>query len=71
MKRALRMEASDRVPRTLWALPGVIHHRAQELAAMKVLFPMDVAPPDFRYGDTGRSCGDSLRVGEYTDTIGA
>jgi hypothetical protein len=34
VKRALRFENTDRAPRTLWALPGVGHNRAKELAAL-------------------------------------
>ena len=43
--KTLRHEPVDRVPRQLWALPGVGMFRAEELQKMRERFPSDFAEP--------------------------
>lgn len=68
--RALTFQGPDRVPRDLWHLPGVAQFRQAELDAMLARYPIDFAPPVFRYGEARRASGTPDRVGVYTDEWG-
>ncbi|MFH1707868.1 MAG: methyltransferase, partial [Planctomycetota bacterium] len=60
----------DRVPRELWALPGVGMFRKAELDAVSARFPADTAGPDFAYGASTRRRGVPNTVGVSTDEWG-
>ena len=68
--RTLRQQPVDRVPRHVWALPGVSMYRKQELAELLRLYPGDFAGPDYHYGSGRRCRGNPYEVGEYTDDWG-
>ena len=68
--RTLRFEEVDRVPRDLWALPGVTEGRADEYQAFLRRFPMDFGWPGAVYGQGKRCRGTPSHVGEYTDAWG-
>jgi len=53
--KTLRFEEVDRVPRDIWALPGVNMFRKQELEALHEQYPSDFAKPTFCYG-AGKRC---------------
>jgi len=60
----------DRVPRELWALPGVGMFRKAELDAVSARFPADTAGPDFACGVSTRRRGVPNTVGVSTDEWG-
>lgn len=68
--RTLNHEPVARVPRDLWALPGVQSARADELAEIELRYPKDIVQPDFKYPPGKRSKGKPCRVGHYTDAWG-
>ncbi len=68
--RVLKFEEVDRLPRQLWALPGVWMFRREEVEEVNRLYPSDIAGPDFRYGKSERARGDCSRAGTYTDAWG-
>lgn len=68
--RALRFERPDRVPRDLWALPGIGMYRRNELDAMLRRFPLDITRPPAQYGRGKRETGTPHTVGTYTDAWG-
>ena len=70
VKRALRFQHPDRVPRQLWHLPGVAMFRADELASMLVNYPSDFGAPDAHYGEAQRALGTPSVVGVYVDEWG-
>ncbi len=69
--KTLRHEPVDRVPRQLWALPGVGMFRAEELQKMRERFPSDFAEPLVRYGSSRRSRGVPNMPGINTDDWGS
>ena len=69
--RTLKQEEVDRLPRTLWALPGVLTYRKQQFKEINKKFPGDIGGPTFRYGQ-GKLCnGDPAEVGMYRDAWGS
>lgn len=68
--RALTFNSPDRVPRELWALPGVCKFRTAEHQAMVARFEWDFAGPPVQYGPSDRARGDCNNVGNYTDEWG-
>lgn len=69
--RTLRFEEVDRVPRNLWALPGVQMYRKQEIEEILEKYPDDFTGPVYKYG-AGRRCkGIPGNVGEYIDAWGS
>ena len=69
--RTLRFEEVDRVPRQLWALPGVQTYRKQEIEELLEKYPEDFAWPVHKYG-IGRRCkGIMGNMGEYIDAWGS
>jgi hypothetical protein len=68
--RALTFRHPDRAPRELWALPGVVRNRQDELATFYARFPSDFAGPDVTYGRAARARGTEAEVGEYVDAWG-
>jgi uroporphyrinogen decarboxylase len=71
VKKALNFEEVDRLPRTLWALPGVTMFRKQEYDEVLKRFPGDIDCPEVRYGIGQRCKGDPAMVGHYTDAWGS
>lgn len=71
VRRALEFRQPDRVPRDLWALPGVVEFRKNELDEVRKRFPPDVATAPSPYAPSGRERGDPNVVGVYTDMWGA
>ena len=68
--RTLKQEETDRVPRNLWALPGIEMFRKQELDEVLKKFPGDFSSPVYRYGQGKRCRGNPCEVGEYVDAWG-
>jgi len=68
--RTLKHQPVDRAPRDLWALPGTVMDRQEEMQRLLARFPSDFEGPDARYG-AGRRCrGTPNEVGAYTDAWG-
>jgi uroporphyrinogen decarboxylase len=68
---ALRQQEVDRLPRQLWALPGVPRYRAEEHERLLERFPPDIMAPPYRYGVARRFRGEPNEVGEYVDAWGS
>jgi uroporphyrinogen-III decarboxylase len=68
--KTLRFEPVDRVPRDLWALPGVTEQRSAEYRALLERFPTDMGWPGARYGRGKRCSGEPNKVGDYVDAWG-
>lgn len=70
MIRTLKHQPVDRAPRDLWALPGTVMDRQEEMGRLQARFPSDFQGTDVRYG-AGRRCrGTPNEVGAYTDAWG-
>ena len=70
VRRTLGFQTPDRVPRELWALPGVARYRADEVEALLARFPSDFAGPEVTYGAATRAQGTEADVGTYVDAWG-
>lgn len=70
VKKVLRFEEVDRIPRDIWALPGVRMYRKEELDMVLNKYSVDFATPDFKYGEGYRSKGVPYVKGKYTDAWG-
>lgn len=68
--RTLKHEEVDRVPRTIWYLPGINMFRQEELIDVLQKYPGDLGSPVYRYGTGNRCKGIPYEVGEYTDAWG-
>ena len=68
--KTLKFDSPDRVPRELWALPGVTMFRAKEMEEITKQFPVDFTYPKCTYGTGRRAKGESCQVGEYIDAWG-
>lgn len=67
----LRQQEVDRLPRNLWALPGILLFRRDEFDKLSSQYPQDFSSPEYRYG-TGKRCrGDIGYKGFYTDAWGS
>ncbi len=71
VKKVLKQEEVDRLPRTLWALPGVMDYRKQEFNEVIGKFPGDFGGPVCSYGRGKRCKGDSAKVGVNVDAWGS
>ena len=71
VKKVLKQEEDDRLPRTLWALPGVMDYRKQEFNEVIGKFPGDFGGPVCSYGRGKRCKGDSAKVGVNVDAWGS
>ncbi len=69
--KVLRQEEVDRLPRTLWALPGVLTYRRQEYDEVTGKFPGDIGGPVCSYGKGKRCKGDPAEVGISMDAWGS
>jgi uroporphyrinogen decarboxylase len=69
--KTLRHEEVDRVPRNMWALPGIGMFRRGEWDEVTARFPGDIGGPAYRYGMGKRCKGDECKVGQYVDAYGA
>ena len=67
---ALEHRKVDRVPRNLWALPGVFMFRNQEREAIVQRFPEDFTGPVIGLSGSRRWKGNPGEVGSYTDDWG-
>jgi len=78
VRRTLRHDNPDRVPRELWALPGIGMLRQDELDALLAKYPSDfIGPevttgtgPDVHYETGYRSQGTPNVIGTYVDEWG-
>lgn len=70
VKRTLRFDPPDRVPRDLWALPGVSRDRRTELDTLLAQYPSDFASPGVAYGPGKQTSGTPSVVGSYVDEWG-
>lgn len=69
--KTLKHEEVDRIPRHLWALPGISMFRKDEYHSVLTKYPDDFDAPAHTYG-CGKFCkGDPCRVGEYVDAWGS
>lgn len=69
--KVLKQEEVDRLPRTLWALPGVPMYRWQEYEEVIGKFPGDFGGPVCSYGRGKRCKGDPAKVGVNVDAWGS
>ena len=65
--KTLNQELVDRVPRDLWASPGIQELHGDELAEMTFRYPTDIEQPDFRYPRGDRASGSPYEVGQHSD----
>ncbi|GIX07791.1 MAG: hypothetical protein KatS3mg115_2194 [Candidatus Poribacteria bacterium] len=70
VRRALRFEAPDRVPRDLWALPGAQERYREEIRQLLERFPTDFAAPRFAYGPARRAAGTPQPRGTLYGRVG-
>lgn len=70
VKRTLQFQPVDRIPRDLWALPGIVIFRIDEYQEMIRRYPLDFISPDYTYGSGERVSGVFGEVGQYTDAWG-
>ena len=70
VRRALTFQTPDRVPRQLWALPGVIKTRNDEYESLLSRFPLDFGDVDVKYGRGRRIRGVEYEVGTNVDAWG-
>jgi hypothetical protein len=66
----LRHEQVDRVPRQLWALPGISMFRKDELDRLSKVFPSDIIAPQIQFGSSKKTSGVPNMPGSYTDEWG-
>lgn len=71
VKKVLKHEEVDRLPRDLWALPGVSMFRNNEINEIIEKYPIDFAAPVYAYGKGTRCKGDPAYVGENMDAWGS
>jgi uroporphyrinogen decarboxylase len=64
VKKTLDFRYPDRVPRSLWHLPGVERFRSQELTEILAAYPMDVVHPRNPYAAGERVRGDRYHQGQ-------
>ena len=64
VRRALRFEGPDRVPRCLWKLPGVDRVRRGDLERILSRYPEDIVHPIRPYGRGVLQRGERYRIGE-------
>jgi len=69
--KTLRHEPVDRVPRDLWALPGVSLLQADDVAAVQAKYPMDIGKPEISPGQSEETVRQSAQAGRYTDEWGS
>lgn len=69
--KTLNFEEVDRLPRTLWTLPGITMFRKQELNEVLEKFEGDIGSPEVRYGIGKRCKGDPTMTSHYTDAWGS
>ena len=67
----LEFTGPDRVPRELWALPGISMFRQTELSELLAAYPSDFAGPQASYGQSHRAHGQPGVVGENVDAWGS
>jgi uroporphyrinogen decarboxylase len=70
VKRALRFDYPDRVPRELWYLPGVEMFQREELDRLLAHYPNDIVRAPSPYGRSRRASGVPNVAGSYTDEWG-
>lgn len=70
VQRVLKFDEVDRIPRQLWALPGVWMFRQEELSEVNRRYQSDFSSPIFRYGSSDRAMGNCSKAGTYTDAWG-
>ncbi|MFC1737338.1 hypothetical protein ACFL1X_14595, partial [Candidatus Hydrogenedentota bacterium] len=68
--KALRHEPTDRVPRDLWQLYGILMLRKDEHDDMRKQFDFDVVRPPGPYGPSERASGAYQEIGERVDPWG-
>ncbi len=68
--KTLTFQNPDRAPRELWALPGVVRLRKDELDQMNNLFESDFTVSGGTYGPSELARGDCNSVGDYIDEWG-
>lgn len=69
--KVLKHEEVDRLPRTLWALPGVPVYRKKEYDEVNRKFPGDIGGPVCRYGQGKRCKGNPAEIGMNMDAWGS
>lgn len=70
VRRALRFETPERLPRDLWALPWATKRYPEVMAELRRRFPSDFDGPPGVYAESPRQRGDRYAVGTYTDEWG-
>ncbi len=70
VRRSLKFENPDRMPRDLWVLPWAEKHFPEQLAELKRRFPTDFSGTANVYLPSPRSKGDPYAEGKYIDEWG-
>ena len=70
VRRALRFEHPERLPRQLWTLPWASIHHPDTVAELERRHPSDFATTRYFYPPSRRAKGDPYRAGESTDAWG-
>ncbi len=70
VRRALKFERPERVPRQLWMLPWARERYPEEAAALERDFPPDISGPPSPFLSSPRVKGAPYEVGEYVDEWG-
>ncbi len=68
--KAFNFEPTDRVPRDLWKLYGILMLRKDEYKAMHERFHFDVTYCKFKPGNNVKLKGGYCEIGEFTDAWG-
>ena len=71
MKKTLAFQRADRLPRDLWALPGVTVTQKEDYEDVLRSFPLDLGRPRFIPGQSLRASGVAYQVGTYVDEWGS
>ncbi|MEN8007694.1 MAG: uroporphyrinogen decarboxylase family protein [Candidatus Krumholzibacteriota bacterium] len=70
VRRALRFEHPERLPRQLWTLPWANIHHPGTVAELERRYPADIEICQYFYRPSQRAEGDPYRVGTSTDAWG-
>ncbi len=70
VRRALRFEYPERLPRQLWTLPWAGIHHPETVAELERRWPSDFETTQWFYPPSRRAKGDPYRPGESTDAWG-
>ena len=70
VKKCLKFENPERVPRDLWLLPWTMTHFPEVTEKLNQLYPSDICEVEWSYPSSARAKGNPYLVGYYTDEWG-